>query len=1180
MYANQNDSDSKSQNESRKKAASLADLLTLVRSYPKPNSHNLNSAGDSRGTFGGKTAADMLKKVEMPSSDSPTYAGQQEIETKTEPETSGSILGDEKTENDVNPVLQKLSVVLSKPLAQMLENRKALQEARPPQNLPQNPGIRRYAVPSPYNPPPMGAAPAPAQAQPQPAQPQGQPQPVGGGSNPMANPIQAFGAISASGNINGNAAFGVKNSPGSSKSAGLYGHFIHAEGLTPVQRKYLQQKAQEVAKFRQDVYNGMMQQNPEYAVHAGGSTNFRDDVLEQFLEKYPKANVWGGGAYAFNKTGPRRFLGLLPGKNMPAGEGYALLMSHYPAGTDMDAKPDPATYKPDFDVATDFYGDVDTGVHESLRDMTGGRYALPVAAPIAKKTAASSPAWQRSKACSCGCGDTTTTCKCGPSCSCRKPGGSCYAGEKKAVDVERGGVLSRALASTVGHVGGALAGLPILGLRSHVNPTQWKGESGSIFDKNIAADDTRGQKHLAIAKDMERVNPRALKDTRVYLGGPNLLSEYVRMYRNPRTSLPMKALGTLSLPLTAAVANLHRSSMYSPLTNSVYMMGDKPSVLTHELGHALDFNSRPLAKTWLGRQGRGLMHDAYALSRAVPTLGGPAALLQEERANTLSRINLEKAYKNDPDKLNEIMDERQRILPAGYGSYIGNAIGGNTPLAGPAALAGMIGGKAYGLGTSLARKGTYADAAKADDGEQTNAPAEDKPDTVKMPQKNRDEDDKNDKEKSEDTADKADKKPAETRKAASTPAWQRSEGQNSEGGLNAKGRASYNKATGGNLKAPVTEKNPKGKRATRQNSFCARMCGMKKHETGSATKRDPDSRINKSLSKWNCKCSAYEFGEKMSALIKQSDGTSAIGGAIGGGLLGAAGGAGIGSLYGLASGAYEAPWGKKLRGAVRGLGRGFLGGGTIGTGIGMGAGLGAGLSLPNGAARYFVHGPLSSPAAASAAAKMNWDPEGTASKALLSALAGGGVGGFLGNLDRRNDEAKSEKKRLARQQAEKEQGENKAAAYKGISEFSGMPGPDQISHAVSQLGMLKALVRPDDSVLKQRGISRAGFQSGLKDIYRGSKGKDRFELSAMAPKPGLHAALGGLGGLGAAGLLGYAGVRDPAVLAGTTAIPAIGAYFHARNKRHNLLNTAKLVKDYGLLRPKLLQQAYPLLAAD
>ena len=89
---------------------------------------------------------------------------------------------------------------------------------------------------------------------------------------------------------------------------------------------------------------------------------------------------------------------------------------------------------------------------------------------------------------------------------------------------------------------------------------------------------------------------------------------------------------------------------------------------------------------------------------------------------------------------------------------------------------------------------------------------------------------------------------------AAVAAWQRSEGKNPEGGLNAKGRASYKKETGGTLKAPVTESNPSGERAKRQNSFCSRMCGMKRVNTGAKAKSDPDSRINKSLRKWNCKC--------------------------------------------------------------------------------------------------------------------------------------------------------------------------------------------------------------------------------------------------------------------------------------------------------------------------------------
>jgi hypothetical protein len=78
-------------------------------------------------------------------------------------------------------------------------------------------------------------------------------------------------------------------------------------------------------------------------------------------------------------------------------------------------------------------------------------------------------------------------------------------------------------------------------------------------------------------------------------------------------------------------------------------------------------------------------------------------------------------------------------------------------------------------------------------------------------------------------------------------AWTRSEGKNPEGGLNQKGRDSYNKETGGNLQAPSKDKdNP------RRKSFCARMRGMKKKLTSKKTANDPQSRINKALRAWNC----------------------------------------------------------------------------------------------------------------------------------------------------------------------------------------------------------------------------------------------------------------------------------------------------------------------------------------
>ena len=88
---------------------------------------------------------------------------------------------------------------------------------------------------------------------------------------------------------------------------------------------------------------------------------------------------------------------------------------------------------------------------------------------------------------------------------------------------------------------------------------------------------------------------------------------------------------------------------------------------------------------------------------------------------------------------------------------------------------------------------------------------------------------------------------------AKTPAWQRKEGKSKSGGLNRKGIASYRRSNpGSKLKMAVTEKNPKGKRAARRKSFCARMKGMKRKLTSAKTARDPNSRINKALRKWNC----------------------------------------------------------------------------------------------------------------------------------------------------------------------------------------------------------------------------------------------------------------------------------------------------------------------------------------
>ena len=80
-----------------------------------------------------------------------------------------------------------------------------------------------------------------------------------------------------------------------------------------------------------------------------------------------------------------------------------------------------------------------------------------------------------------------------------------------------------------------------------------------------------------------------------------------------------------------------------------------------------------------------------------------------------------------------------------------------------------------------------------------------------------------------------------------TAAWQRKEGKSASGGLNAKGRASYNASTGGNLKPPVKSgDNP------RRASFLARMGNM----PGPEYKDGEPTRLLLSLRAWGASSKA------------------------------------------------------------------------------------------------------------------------------------------------------------------------------------------------------------------------------------------------------------------------------------------------------------------------------------
>ena len=96
---------------------------------------------------------------------------------------------------------------------------------------------------------------------------------------------------------------------------------------------------------------------------------------------------------------------------------------------------------------------------------------------------------------------------------------------------------------------------------------------------------------------------------------------------------------------------------------------------------------------------------------------------------------------------------------------------------------------------------------------------------------------------------------------AKTPAWQRKEGQNPKGGLNARGRASYKRQTGGTLKAPVKSgDNP------RRASFLARMGNMKGPERDAKGK---PTRLLLSLRAWGASSKA-DARAKARAITKRN----------------------------------------------------------------------------------------------------------------------------------------------------------------------------------------------------------------------------------------------------------------------------------------------------------------------
>jgi hypothetical protein len=154
----------------------------------------------------------------------------------------------------------------------------------------------------------------------------------------------------------------------------------------------------------------------------------------------------------------------------------------------------------------------------------------------------------------------------------------------------------------------------------------------------------------------------------------------------------------------------------------------------------------------------------------------------------------------------------------------------------------------------------------------------------------------------------------------------------------------------------------------------------------------------------------------------------------------------------------------------------------------------------------------------------------------------------------------------------------KRAENLGLGRVPQGAGPQQMFNAMSMLGQARALVDPGKT-LKQERLSRPDFEGKLDELSK--KDGDKYDFSSMRQSPKNQAILKGLLGALAGGGIGYLGGGGIGSTLGGAALGGAGGAgmgaLGAKNENRKLLSTAKVLKDYGLLRPEYLRQALPLL---
>jgi hypothetical protein len=156
----------------------------------------------------------------------------------------------------------------------------------------------------------------------------------------------------------------------------------------------------------------------------------------------------------------------------------------------------------------------------------------------------------------------------------------------------------------------------------------------------------------------------------------------------------------------------------------------------------------------------------------------------------------------------------------------------------------------------------------------------------------------------------------------------------------------------------------------------------------------------------------------------------------------------------------------------------------------------------------------------------------------------------------------------------------KMAAYRGVSSVPIGAGPQQLVSALNMFNQAKTLVDPSDS-LERQGLSREHFDEMIHELA--AREGDKYNFSELKKNPKANAtALGVLGALGG-GLAGKLTGQNLGTSLGLAAAGGLagagGGYLGADSHNKKLMATAKVLKDYGLLKPDQLRSALPLLAS-